>query len=566
MGTTFTASFKHMLMIVGAYIAISCSEKGDIYVEAGAGIYEYNVLRNEITAEQASFAFKVEGGVYRTAGIIHDFDAQRLAARIAARDTVSDIRFVNETFSITIYRAPGKQEAHYAFFVDAGDDQLVFSDIHSLTFRSFQTTTIGIGEDGILTSLYQEGNDTDDGTNVDFQIVLNEPIRSPGALQLTIGQTTVPIKHVTLDRSRGTIYVKIPDDIRAGDYEMVLRYHDEIRYKRQITIPAGRMRKAAQHPKRLRVAHAFFVYQEKLHTGAFISPGFADNSVEYASWDPKTGQWNIHEITDLKEDSWSFNRAYPGGFPDNRGYAIRDKIYFSPAVQSAYDATDDRYYQQVFMSILDPKRYRWEHVNLFEIADDRGDGSYRTHNLQPWNNELYFVLGRANFYDLTGPLTLHKFNPLSQEHQQIGTLELPAGTLNVTLVASSTQMYLLAYSSTGLGLWNQYRLSLYTLHPESGTLNLVSERMTKEQGGYAIVYDGRICIFGGGINSLHGETYDLAQQTWEYINPTYASFGYPMNSSGGFLGVINGKIYNAYGYDRGQNDGVILEWDIDYRK
>lgn len=555
------------MCVIGAWIAISCSRVQDIYIDAGAGIYQYNVIRTEVTAEQAKLAFKVAGGVYRTAGVIHADDAQQLAARIAAKDTVSDTHLANEIFTVTLIRSLGKQQVHYAFFVDAGDGLLVFSDVRSITFTPFALTIVGIAEDGIVTSLYQDGHDPGNGTNVDFFMLLEQQVVSPEALALTIGETNVPLNYVSLEGSHGTVYVSIPDHVLAGQYEMTLRYRSEIRYQQEITIPAGRIRKAAQHPRNRRSAHAFFVYQGKLHTGTFISPGFFDNSVEYASWDPKTGQWAFKDFTDLTKHIWSYNPGSPGGFDDNIGYAIKDKVYFTPAVVPLHDEAANRHFQEVTMSVFDPNRYTWDTHHLFNKPDEwRGYGAYVAFNVQPWNEDLYFAFSPADDNQITGPITLHKYTPSRLAHERVATLDLPSGTGHVTLVAGPDQMYLLAYERAVLDFWRQYRVHLYTVQLETGTLTLLSERMTKEQSGYTIVHGGRICVFGGGFYADHGEVYDLATQTWAYINPTYANFGYPLNNKMGFLGVIGGKIYNAYGHDRGNNDGVILEWDIDYRK
>lgn len=546
-------------------IVVSCDIKEDIFIDAGAGTYAYNLISSEVTAEQVSLSFKVEGGVYKTAGIIYDSDSQRLSSRVASRDTTlhGKMNVHNQVFATIILRDPGKTQVHYAFFVDGGDDHLVFSDIRTINFTPFQATILAVDEDGILRSFYRDTEDPGWATNTDFSIEIEGVISMPEAFQLSIGEAVVPIKYISYDHERGSVLVRLPDHIRAGTYDLLLRYRDEIRYQREITIPAGRLFEAGQYPRQHATAQAFYVYQNKLHTGAFIQPGTGQNSVEYANWDPGTGQWNITDVTDLKPDSWSFNRSSPSGFPDNMGYVLQNRVYFSPSVTSAYDEANDRYYQRIAIPLLDPVRHRWDEIHLFNANGQSGMTEVVTYNLQPWRNTCYFVSGVKEYYsNPRGPLELHQYNPSNGQYRKIAALNLQGQTTHVTLAAGPDAMYLLAYSPTGLGFWNQYRLNLYKIEPETGTLDLLSQHNTMAQGGYAVVHKGRICVFGGETLGAYAEIYDLTSQSWEYINPTYASFGHEVNNRGGFLGVINGKLYNAYG----PNSGTITAWDIDYRR
>ncbi len=539
----------------------ACRQHEGIWVNPLTGEINYNVIRQQVSAEEITFSFRVENTVYKAAGVIHAADSTQLLQRIAGRDTLSNMRLFNEIYATTIHRQPGQKRLYYAFFVDTGDGNIFYSDVHAVDFKAFQMESWDIAEDGTLGRRYY-GQDPNSHDEVDFTYTMESSFEQPDQLVTKLNGETFPHIYIYAGGTHSQLALKLPDHIRAGTHMFTMEYQGEERFSQQIRVPVGHIRKVAQRETQW-ASPVFYVYKGTLYVASVVNPHGENIYFEYAGWNPQTNNWSVHTL-----DQGIWGNAIYGG---NVGVELNGKIYFNPLLDgNSMPNPSGGWYSQAILPELDPDNYYWNDMTAFTVeVEETVSSNVGFSDIQRLGNELLFLIHKDRYWISIPAEEVGIYNPSSKQFSSKRIMGLGGGLEEVRLVSTGEQVYVLAYSDREASAHGPttYRLRLYTLDRQTFQTSLIAETITKATGSRVIIANGRLCLFGSGMSGTpmpYGLLYDFDRKIWEEINPTYSSFGYALDNPRGFLGAINGKIYYAHGYTNSMEDGSILEWDIDY--
>lgn len=482
-------------------------------------------------------------------GIVHASDSVSLLSKI--NDGVQEelVPGKDSIYTYTFERNSSESTVYYSFCISWNGTKY-YSPIHESSYGFFKFLEFGFSEDDVLASTLAPDVD------FDFFFFITTPFQDYANLEIYLDDEKLPYRLGT--GIPPAVNVRLPEPVKSGHYRLRMVYKDKVILYKNFFIPRGRLRLATRHPGEPTAAFGHYIYGSKIYRTILR----ADlQHLEYSSWDPATNTWK----TSYETVDYSF---YPDIFnsvlSDNIGVQVGDKIFFQPGGEFE-DAEDTTYYLQTITE-LDPVRYTWKKHIIRKIPIDNSIyySEWQVDNMQLYQNKLYVLQHGYNGMSPDEGFQVCTYSPETNLYEKVNSLPLRRETKSAQLLMDGDVFYIVSFSEfrNPLKQWD-YETRIYRTDATFQSLELILELPTEVFGGLSILLDRKIYVFNGYREyplayktRPFGLEYDIKSDKYEYINPTYSSFGITTHQA--FLFAINNMVFN------GNELGEIVEWEIHY--